>query len=192
MRWNRWSKGDQVGLEGLLYAVVGLGAVSVVPRLAGAVRGEPIPLTSELPEELVRPAAGVEGPLTGTVVLEDPSAGHQLLALVPPLLTVLLIATGAALLLGVVRALRAGDPFTPASARRLTWLALLLAIGGPVLQLVDDLVRSALLSQVATASHLPSTFTLSLWPLAAGLVVAFVAEVFTRGTALRAEVEGLV
>jgi len=158
----------------------------------GGVRGEPIPLRTELPEALVRPAAGVEGPLSGTVVLTDPSATHQLLALVPSVVALVLALVGARLLLRVVRALGDGDPFTPDNARRLRLIALLLAVGGPLVQVVGDVTRNALLSQVAVAADLPTEFNLSLWPLAAGLLVAFVAEVFARGSALRAEVEGLV
>ena len=189
----RWSRTDQVGLEALLGAVVGIAALGLAPRVVAAVRDEPVRLTTDLPEGLVRPVADVEAPLTGTVVLQDPSAGQQLLALLPGLLEVLAVAVGAWLLLGVVRALREGDPFTPGSARRLTWLAVLVGSAGVGVQLVEDLTRNALLSHVdALGDHLGTSFTLPFWPLIAALLLAFLAEVFSRGSALRAEVEGLV
>ena len=189
---GRWGRSDQGGLEALIWAVLALGALGLLPRLVGAVRGDPIPLETELPGSMVRPAAGVQGPLTGEVVLADPSAVEQALSLLPAVLGLALAALGAVLLLGIVRALRDGDPFTPGSARRLTLLALLLAVGAPLVQVVGDLARTALLARVETAADLPVQFTLPLWPLLAALLVAFLAEVFARGSALRAEVEGLV
>ena len=192
-RWARWSRTDQVGLESLLYVVVGLGVLSVVPRVVAAVRGGPVSLETPLPEQLLQSRRGIEGPLTGTVVLDDPSGGQHVLALLPAVLTVVLLAVGVSLLLGVVRALRQGDPFTPGSARRLSWLAVLLIVGGIGVQLVEDVVRNRLLNDLGTLGEdVGASYTLPLWPLLAGVLVAFVAEVFARGSALRADVEGLV
>ena len=189
---GRWSRKDQTGLEALIWAVLGVAGLGLLPRVVGAVRGEPIPLETELPDSMVRPAEVVQGPLTGEVVLRDPSAWEQALALLPAVLGLVVAGVGAVLLLGIVRALRDGDPFTPGSARRLTLLALLLGVGAPLVQVVADLTRTSLLSRVEAAPGLPVQFTLPLWPLLAALLVAFLAEVFARGSALRAEVEGLV
>ncbi len=190
---SRWSRADQVGLEALLYAVAGLAAVGAVARLVEAVRGEPIALVSRLPDRLVRAVEGVESPVTGTVVIADPTVGQQALALLPALLGLVLVAVGVALLLGVTRSVRDGDPFIPANGRRLLRLAVVVMVGGVGVQLLHDLTRNALLAQVETLGpQLGAEFTLPLWPLAVGLLVAFVGEVFVRGSALRAEVEGLV
>ncbi len=190
---SRWSRIDQVGLEALLYAVAGLAALSAVLRLVEAVRGDPIELTATLPDRVVPQVDGFGGPLTGTVAIEDPTVGQQTLALLPPFVAFVLVGVGVALLLGVARSVRAGDPFTPANGRRLLRLALVVMAGGVGVQLLEDVTRNQLLSQVAVvAPDLGSEFTLPLWPLAAGLLVAFVGEVFARGSALRAEVEGLV
>ena len=143
------STGDQRGLEALVWAVLGLGAVALAQRLVDAVRGEPIKLTADLPDRVASPAAGSEAPLTGTVVLDAPTAGQQVLALLP---------------------------------------ALLVAV-----QVVADLTRHALLSGAGVLGpDVVAAFTLPLWPLAAGLLVAFLAEVFARGSVLRDEVEGPV
>jgi len=183
MRFAEWSRGDQVLLEGVLWAVPVVGILSLTPGLADAVQGRPL--------EVGSPAADGRGP--ETVVLSDLSAGQYLLALAPQLLAVLALGAGALLLLGVARALRHGDPFTPGSARRLTLLGLLVLVAGLVGPVVGEVLRLALVESARDAVR-GWTFSVELtaWPVLTGILVLFVAEVFRRGAALRADVEGLV
>lgn len=188
-----WSRGDQVFLEGALWAFPAVGLLAVVVRAVDAVRGAPLEVTGSLPEALVRPVAQVSGPYSGTLVLPGATTGDHLLALVPGLLVVALVAAGAGLLLAVVRSLRAGDPFTPRNARRLTRLAVLVLVGGLGVQVVGDLVHTQLLAAALPAGQdRPLALDLALWPAPVATALFFIAEVFARGARLREDVEGLV
>jgi len=180
----RWTRVDQRLLEGALWAAPVVGLLSLTPGVADAVLGRPL--------EIRAPSPG-DGGRGETVVLPDPTAGQYLLALVPGLLGVAAVALGAVLLLGVARALRHGDPFTPSSARRLTAVAFLVLVAGLVSPVCVELLRVVLI-ETTPAGLRGWTFSvdLSAWPVLTGMLVLFVAEVFRRGAALRADVEGLV
>lgn len=180
---EEWSRADQTVIEGVLWAVPAVGVLSLAPGVADAVRGRPLE---------VGPSAAQAGS-QGTVVVPDPTTGQYLLALLPHLLGVAAVALGAVLLLGVARALRHGDPFTPSSARRLTALGFLVLVVGLVGPVCVELLRVVLI-ETTPAGLRGWTFSvdLSAWPVLAGMLVLFVAEVFRRGAALRADVEGLV
>lgn len=193
MRALRWGRADSIALEALLWVAAGLGVLGLVPRVLDAVRQERLEIPAELPESAVPVGSAVEAPLTGTVVLEQLTGQQSALALVPDVLAVLLVVAAIALLLRVVRTASAGDPFPPENARRLTALALLVGVGGVTVQVVEGVVRNALLADVTVlGQRVPVVFELSLWPLLAMLLIAFLAQVFARGAALRADVDGLV
>jgi len=192
VRILRWGRSDQVGLEAVLWLVPVLGVGSLLAGVIDLWRDGPIRVQTELPDGLVEAGAGLQGPYEGTVVLANPSTSQHVVHLLPHLVAVLLAVTVAALLLGAVRDLGAGDPFTPSSAQRLQALAAVVAVGGVLVQVVDDLARNQVVAQVPGLGNLPVTFELSFWPLAAGLVIAFLGEVFARGVALLEDVEGLV
>ena len=192
MRVNRWTRVDQVLLEGLLYAVPALGVLAVGARLLHAARGDEIQVTGPLPGALVNPAAGVLGPLSGTVVVREPGASDYGWDLLPLLLAVVVATVAAFLLLGIARGLRAGDPFTTANARRLTCLAVLVMVGGFFLQTMHDISREALLAAALPGQERPWVAELSFWHIPVGVLVFFLAEVFRRGARLREDVEGLV
>lgn len=147
-------------------------------------------MTGPLPDSLVS-APGVRD-LSGTVTLPDVSTGQHLLALLPQAVLVLLVTAGAVLLFQVVRALRRGDVFEPASVARLRALALLIIIGGTAAQWIHDLTRNELLADAPLPGEAPIVFELSFLPMMVGLLVAFLSEVYARGAALRADVEGMV
>lgn len=193
MKPKRWSRIDQVVMEGLLYAVPALVLLAVAVKFVHAVWGDALEVTGPLPDELSRPAEGVIGPLFGTIVVDDPTAGQYFWDLLPLLLVLLLVTVTAWLLLGVVRGLRDGDPFTTANARRLTSLAVLVVVGGLVLQMFHSISQEVLLSAALPAGgERASVYEVSLWPAAVGMLVFFLAEVFSRGARLREDVEGLV
>lgn len=99
------------------------------------------------------------------------------------------------LLLRIVRTLRAGDPFVAANARRLTVMGFLVAVGGIVLQAVRTAAEMAVIERVdrlAPGVVGGREFELSFLPVAAGLLLVGLAEVFRQGARLREDVEGLV
>ncbi len=110
-------------------------------------------MTGPLPDSLVS-APGVRD-LSGTVTLPDVSTGQHLLALLPQAVLVLLVTAGAVLLFQVVRALRRGDVFEPASVARLRALALLIIIGGTAAQWIHDLTRNELLADAPVPGEAP-------------------------------------
>lgn len=190
---RQWSRSDQLSLEGLLWAVQGVAVLALAVRAVDAVRGEPLELTGPLPDTLLPAVQGVTGPLSGTVVLADAAPREHLLALLPGLLVVALVVVGARLLLGIVRGLRDGDPFTTRNARRLTRLGVLVLVGGLGAQVLGSVVHAELLAQALPGGEgLPRSFDLSFWPAPVAVGIGFLAEVFARGARLREDVEGLV
>lgn len=134
MKPTEWSRVDQAGLEIILLGTGCLAVLGLVPAVVRAVRGAAIEVSTELPDRLTRTLDGVRDPVTGTVVLTDPTAGQQVLHLLPQALFTALAVAVVVLLLGVARTVRAGDPFAPANRRRLLWVAGLVAVGGTVVQ----------------------------------------------------------
>lgn len=192
MKVKRWSRTEQVFLEGLLYAVPALGVLAVGVRLLHAARGDALEVTGPLPEGLVRPPEGVTGPIYGTAVVRDPGASDYGWDLLPLLLALAVTTFAAFLLLGIARGLRDSDPFTAANARRLTSLAVLVTVGGLFLQVFHSISRDALLAAALPGQELVTVLELSFWPIPVGMLVFFLAEVFARGARLREDVEGLV
>ena len=190
MQTKRWSRIDQLSFEGLLWALPALGTLAMVVQVVGAVRGDEVEVSGPLPDALL--PDGVRGPLTGSVVLPDPTASQQVLSMLPSFIGLAMVVVAAWLLLRVARSARNGEPFTVANARRLTGLSILVMVGGMMLQVVDNWTRSDLLASVPAFDRDGMSFELSLWPLLVGFLVAFFAEVFRRGAALREDVEGLV
>ena len=189
----RWSRSDQLVLEGLLWAVPAVTALSVLGTAVRAVRGEAIESTGYLPEQLVTAVDPVTGSLSGTVVVEDPSTAQYAWALVPGLVVVLLTLAAAMLLLGVARSLRVGEPFTVANARRVTSVGVLVAVGGVILPFVHSIGHHAVIEPlVPDNGSVTWVVDAAIWPVAVGLLIAFVAEVFARGARLREDVDGLV
>jgi hypothetical protein len=74
----------------------------------------------------------------------------------------------------------------------MTAIALLVLIGGTAGQLVYQLARATLIEAPGVPDIVTPVFEFSFLPVIAGLLLAFFAEVFRRGTRLREDVEGLV
>lgn len=128
------------------------------------------------------------------VTLDHASATARITAVLPGLLTTAAVLLVALQLLPLLRAIQTGEPFVAASVRRLRVIALVLAIA-PVL----TLVATAMAGAVIRAEAIPSaSFALEfspsgiIVPLATGLMVAALAEAFSRGAQLRADTDGLV
>jgi hypothetical protein len=192
MKVKRWSRIDQAFLEGLLWALPGVVLLQVLLQLVRAVRGDALGVSGPVPEELLEPTGLVVGPLSGTVVVEDPTASQYAWAVFPEVLVLVLAVVVSLLLLGVARGLRTGDPFTAASARRLTTLAVVLVVGGTFMPFFQSIAHQGVLDPLLPGGPTSATFELPFWPVFTGMLVFFLAEVFSRGARLREDVEGLV
>ena len=96
-------------------------------------------------------------------------------------------------LLVLVRDIGRGSGFTTRTARRLTGIGLLLAIGMPVVQLARWavarwLVESSTAAPIANAPDL----RIALWPIAVGLVLVVVAVAWREAARMRDDLAGLV
>ena len=193
MRSPRWSRLDQVSLEGLLWALPGLALLQVVVHLVRSVRGDAVTSRGDLPEQLVTAGEPVTGAVTGAVVVQDPTAVQYAWTLAPMLVLLALAVVVARLLLGVVRSVRDGDPFRAVNARRLASLSTAVLAGGLLVQVVQGLAHARTIAPLLPDGPSSWTLDLQLWPvLAAGALFGFFAEVFARGARLREDVEGLV
>ena len=188
-----WTRTDQVLLEGALWALPGIAALQVVLHGVRWLRGDALEVDGVLPDDLVRGADVVTGPVSGTVVVEEPSAAQHAWALAVLVVLLVLAVVVARLLLGVTRSLRTGDPFTTANARRLATLGIVIVVGGTLVQFLQGIAFEAVLDPLLPEDG-PRTWTLDLavWPVLTGVLMFFLAEVFARGARLREDVEGLV
>lgn len=192
MQVKRWSRIDQVFLEGLLWALPLVALLRVLVDGARALRGQPLEATGSLPDGLVASSELLTGPLTGTVVVQDPTVTQYGWDLAPSVVLLLLAVVVARLLLGIARSLRTGDPFTLQNARRLARLATLLIVGGFFVPFFQTVAFSGVLDPLLPGGPTSWTREPQLWPSLAGVLVFFLAEVFSRGARLREDVEGLV
>jgi hypothetical protein len=188
----KWSRVDQLLLEGVLWVLPAAVLFAVVLDGVRALRGRPLEITGVLPDDLVPGTELVRGPFTGTVVVQAPTAEQYAWDLAPSALLLVLAVLVARLLLGVVRSLRVGDPFTRANARRLATLGSVLIVGGTLLPAVQGIALGRVLDPLLLEGPRTWQLDLALWPALTGILVGFLAEVFSRGARLREDVEGLV
>ena len=100
------------------------------------------------------------------------------------------------LLFRLLRSIQAAEPFTRGNVRRINAIALIVGLGGMLVQLTQGFADNA----IHTSGRLPDSsaaapvFELSFTPipLVAMLVIALVGEVLRRGIELRDDVAGLV
>lgn len=195
-RMMRTSRSDRWGVIALLGLVVGVTAwVGIVGPVLSWLAGDRV---------RVPYVAGVEVPSLegsglrhgiGTVDLLVPvtGVGDRLLDLAPGVAATALAAATCWLLLGIVRDLAAGDPFRRRNATRLWAVAMLVAIGIPVVLWLRSMVDFALLAGTPLGEGAPGAILEVPWPaVVAGAVTALLAEAFATGSRLRDDVEGLV
>lgn len=99
------------------------------------------------------------------------------------------------LLLKIVRSVGDGDPFVVANARRMQIMGFVIAIGGVVIEAIRTAAEINALDRVERMVPGLMTewaFEMSFLPVAAGILLIGLAEVFRQGARLRADVEGLV
>ncbi len=210
-RWTRWSRGDQTLIEGLLVlALVGVLAFGVAPAVLGYLgvglcdRSDlsscadvvtleaPLERPPALPDLPATAGVQVTGHHTVTLAVTDPTPGQRLAHFAVRLGGSLLALAVLVLLLQVARSLRTGDPFTPGNARRIFAIALLLGVGGTLVQFLDGIVRIDLITSTAARNLTPPGADLSLLPLYAGVVLGFLAQAMRVGARMREELQGVV
>lgn len=192
MRLTRWTRTDQLFLEGVLWALPAVALLGVVLDALRALRGQSLEVHGSLPDDLVPATDLVTGPLTGTVLVQEPTATQYGWDLAPSVLLLVLAVVVAQLLLGVARSLRAGDPFTTANAARLRTLGIVLVVGGTFVPVFQSIAFEGVLDPLLAGGPRAWTLDLSFLPSLSGILVFFLAEVFARGARLREDVEGLV
>lgn len=202
-RW--WNAGvddrtAQVLLEGILLLSMVVAGIGSLLSVIGAVRDRAVERSVPLAPDRVDLGAGAGGysveAATGTATLERAGAGALIGSVAPQVLGAAVVVATAYLLWRVVRSLREGDPFNRRNARRLTAAALIVMIGGTAVGVVDAMVGLVFSTEAADAlgegSAVTSGAEISFLPIAIGLVLGVLAEVFRRGAAMREELEGLV
>jgi hypothetical protein len=190
-------------------AVIGfvllLGTFATIGTVANAVGNNPhvdVPTVvprSDLRSRLLGPGVEPSGDLPVTLRIDEPTSAQILLSVARTLAPFLVGLAALALVWGIARSVRAGDPFGTANVRRLRWLGALVLAGTVVLPLVSSGLQDALFSTSNAAGASlddgpvgTGGVDFSTAPLVVGLCVLVLAEVFAYGVRLREDVEGTV
>ena len=107
----------------------------------------------------------------------------------------LAVGLGAWLLAPVLESIAAGRPFGGGNARRLAWLAVVVAVAGSIGPLLPQYGSIAVLDRlglVGPASPFVVATTFSFLPLVIGGLLLVLAEAFRQGERIDSDVEGLV
>ena len=135
-------------------------------------------------------------PVEATVAWGDSGGLTQVELLVwqaPALIASIGVIVGSWLLLRVVRSARVGEVFTMANAVRLRWLAAVIGVAGIGYEALASWGSNWILANSAAGPHLDtSTYSMSLVPILAALVVAAVAVIWEHGVRLARDTDGLV
>jgi len=92
------------------------------------------------------------------------------------------------LLRAVFRTIRDGQPFVPANAARLRWIAIAVIVGELARAVVVHAESHyALTHFVATGFHFTAPLRINIFALINGLIILVIAEVFRAGTRLDEE-----
>jgi hypothetical protein len=190
----RWTRLDQSFVEMLLLCAGGALVVFglVLPLLGSTTRTVELGARASVP----RLATGGDVTLKGTHAAElsfsHPDVGQRLLLALPELIAAALALVVVWQLLKLVRTLRAGDPFVPGNARRLTVVALAVVLGGAAVPLSTAITTDLLQRDTAVDGVVVFSASMSFLPFLVGFLVAALAEFFRRGTKLRDDTAGLV
>jgi hypothetical protein len=159
------------------------------------------PVALELPTALLTRPGELGGIMPGVVAdpagevaftITDPSLGQRMLHLATTFPGLLLIAEIARRMAGALRAAQDHDPFTAQTARELTVLAKITALGGLGVWAISTAAQWALsATMLESGAAIEPGRTLLAW-LAVGLIFAAFAQLVTRGVAMRAELDTLI
>lgn len=194
----RFSRADYLGTE-IVLGVAAAGSVmfGLVEPAVDAITNTPLPVsfTTKITGDLELPrGASHDGNITMELLLRDATLGERLTQAIPGLILVGMTISIAWLVFQLLRSTQAKEPFTRRNVRRVNLIALIVGIGGVLVQLAQSVADSA----IQTSGRLPDPpvlifeFSFTPVPLVAMLVIALVGEVLRRGVKLRDDVEGLV
>ncbi|GAB2495173.1 DUF2975 domain-containing protein [Nocardiopsis aegyptia] len=210
----RWSKPDNlIAHVVLVVSIVGTGLLGlfqlvwITPLLSAGGAGPMNTVTVFRPDGVPEPrvaaaTSGQDVTVTGTgqMVIEfhEPTTLERFLLVAPALLGVVATLVVLVMVHRLITSLDRGEPFVPANARRVYVIALTVLIGSVALPMVatvcGNALRAGALESDAFAFHFVVFGEGGISPalLFTGFLLAALAEVFRRGTRLRADVEGLV
>jgi hypothetical protein len=192
-RWLRRLRGTAtfVSVTALCLAV----AVAVIAFIPGS------PVSLGLPTDLLWGRESLGGTVPGVVVdpagevvftVTDPSLPQRLLHLATTLPGLLLVAEIARRMAGVLRAAQDSDPFTARTARELTLIAKITAVGGLGVWAVDTVAEWVLSATMLDAGAAVAAHqSLAGW-LAVAFIFAAFAQLVARGVTMRAELDTLI
>ncbi len=126
------------------------------------------------------------------MVLTDPGLGDRLLLALPGVTGGLLVVAVLAVLLRMARTFRAGDFFVPRNTRRLTAVAVALALMGTLVPLLGMMTTNLLVRGTPLAEAVRPAEDFAVLPLFLAMLVGAAIQVFHNGARLRADTEGLV
>jgi len=184
----------------LLVAAIGVGVFMTADAVIGGPRHVAFDASAPLDFKLLpRGLYPTSEQRTGMVV-EDPTAREQRLALAADLVPLLLLVAVLWLLRGVARSVRDGDPFVRENVRRLRAIGVLLIVGVLAVHYVGAALQSALLDPysrspfepVSVPGLLPADDEFPEVQLLCGLGAFVLAQVFAHGVQLREDVEATI
>lgn len=196
--WLKFDRADYLGSKIILgYAVVGSVLFGLGGPILDAVKNAPLTVSYtttvtggiELPRGVTH-----DGKATVELLLQDATLSERLGQALPEFLIAGLTMSVAWLLFQLLRSTQAGEPFTRQNVRRINTTALIVGLGGMLVQLAQGIADSA----IHTTGRLPDraglNFEMSFTPLplVGMLVIALIGEAFRRGVELRDDAEGLV
>jgi len=197
--WLIFTRSDYIATKVILgIAAAGSVLFGLAVPILDAVNDAPLPVTfltnvTSSAVELPR-GATFDGNATVDLLLKDATSGERLTQALPAVLFAALTIIVAWLLFRLVRSTQAGEPFTRRNVWRINGIALLVGLGGLLVQLAGGFADNA----IQTSGRLPHPDTLTLemtftpLPLVVMIAIALVGEAFRRGVVQRDDVEGLV
>jgi Protein of unknown function (DUF2975) len=159
------------------------------------------PVTLGLPTSLLSGSGGLGGIAKGVVVdpageivfrVTDPSLAQRMLFLGSTFPGLLLVAEIARRMGNLLRVAQDTDPFTAQTARSLTVVAWITAMGGVGVWAVSNLARWALSASMLDHGTSAQPHDTPLGWLAVGLIFAAFAQLITRGVGMRAELDTVI
>lgn len=159
--------------------------------------GATIPAKLQISPQRIHLPSGLrhDGWLATTVQVKHPTAAQEALAAAMDLTQLTLFVAVLWLLRGIVRSVRLGEPFGAGTVRRLRGIAGVLLIGAPIVEAINEGLRTELFDRLSPAQQTgvgTAGYTIPGALLIAGLGALILAEAFAQGLRLREDVEGTV
>lgn len=204
--WFTFDRRDWLAFDRSDYLLVKviLGLTVLGPILLGLVRfvvdlrtSTPLAMayTTAAPSGIVLPRGATQrGGATMEVMVADATFAERLGQAIPGTLLLVMTIAIAWLFFQLLRTIQAAEPFTRTNVRRINAIALIVGLGGMLMQLAQGYADNAILTtgRLPRASSLTWEMTITPLPVVTMLAIALIGEAFRRGVALRSDVEGLV